>query len=327
MLRFLFTMFLLVVLPYTALGQASGQIQAATTFLHNGNPEQAVLTAQSALKKATLTASERRTLLSTIARAETLRTTHQHFKRVEAATQALDTVINEFPDSPDAPQFRWKLAWLWWQAGQNQQAITAAREIIAQDQQASNLRRAWLLMARVHIRMRNYAYARSDLLQYGLHVRSNSRDQAIGMAWMGIVDEGESRHAAAFKNMHTVSSAWPDVITAESELFGTYIDLVYRHDQPHQALQLTEAFIRLYSNEPLSPRVRLIRANLHAENEQTIPTAIKEYSILARRQAETKIGRKAFSRKMVREFRTEQQREKTLPGLGSLKKKADKNQR
>ena len=326
MLRFLFIIFLLAALPYTALGQAAGQIQAAATFLHNGNPEQAVITAQRALKKVTLTASERRALLSTIARAETLRTTHQHFKRVEAATQALDAVINEFPDSPDAPQFRWKLAWLWWQAGQNQQAITAAREIIAQDQQASNLRRAWLLMARVHIRMRNYAYARSDLLQYGLNVRSNSRDQAIGMAWMGIVDQGESRHDAAFKNLHAVYSAWPDVITAESELFGNYINLAYRHGQHHQALQLTKAFIRLYSNEPQSAQVRLIRANLHAENEQTIATAIKEYSILARRQAETEIGRKAFMRKMMLEFRHEQQREKLLPVLVSLKKIADENQ-
>jgi len=326
MLRFLFMMALVIALPGTALGQARGQIHAAVNFLHNGNPEQAVITAERALKKATLTASERQTLLATIARAETMRATHQHFQQVHTAIQALDAVINEFPDSPDAPQFRWKQAWLWWQAGQNQQAITAAREIIAQDQQNANLRRAWLLMARVHLRMKNYAYARSDLLQYGLKVRSKSREQAIGMAWMAIVDQGESRSDAAFKNLHAVYRVWPSVITAEAALFATYIDLLDRHEQRKSALQLADAFIRQFSNEPQSALVRLIRANIHASHKQTIQAAIKEYSILADRQAETTIGRKAFMRKLMLEFRHEKQREKLLPVLVSLKKIADANQ-
>ncbi|MDQ6996644.1 MAG: hypothetical protein Q9M82_04185 [Mariprofundus sp.] len=326
MLRFLFIMALFTALPCSALGQATGQIHAAVTFLHNGNPEQAVITAQRALKKADLTASERLALLATIARAETMRTTYQHFQHVEAAIQALDAVINEFPDSPDAPLFRWKQAWLWWQAGQNQQAITAAREIIAQDQQSENSRRAWMLMARVHIRLKNYTYARSDLLQYGMKVRSKSREQATGMAWMAIVDQGESRSDAAFKTLHAVYRTWPDVITAEAELFAAYIDLLDRNEQYEQALQLANAFIRQYSNEPQSALVRLIRANRHADNEQTIPTAIKEYSILAKQQAETTIGRKAFMRKLMLTFRHEQQREKLLPVLVSLKKIADENQ-
>jgi tetratricopeptide (TPR) repeat protein len=326
MLRFLFIMALLAALPYTALGQASGQIHAAVTFLHNGNPEQAVITAQRALKKSTLTASERQTLLATIAKAETMRTTYQHFQGVDAAIQALEAAINEFPNSPDAPEFRWQQAWLSWQSGQNKQAITAAREIIAQDQQSSNLRRAWLLMARIHIQIKNYAYARSDLLQYGLNVRSNSREQAIGMAWMAIVDQGESRSDAAFKTLQAVYRAWPKVITDEAELFATYIDLVDRHEQYKQALQLANAFIRQYSNEPQSALVRLIRANLHAKQEKTIPTAIMEYSILAKQQAETTLGRKAFMRKLMLEFRHEKQREKLLPVLVSLKKIADENQ-
>jgi len=319
-------MALLAALPCTAWGQATGQIQAAITFLHNGNPEQAVSTAQRALRKVTLTASERMRLLATIARAETMRATHQHFEHVQPAIQALDAVINEFPDNPDAPQFRWKQAWLWWQAGENKQAITAAREIIAQNQQIANLRRAWLLMARVHLRMKNYAYARSDLLQYGLKVRSHSRQQAIGMAWMAIVDQGESRSAAAFKNLHAVYRAWPGVITAEAELFATYIDLLNRHGRHKAALPLANAFIRQYSNEAQSALVRFIRANIHANDAQTIPAAIKEYSILADRQAETTIGRKAFMRKLMLEFRHERQRQKLLPVLVAFKKIADENQ-
>jgi len=326
MFRFLFTISLLAVLPCTALGQASGQIHAAATFLQNGNPEQAVITAQRALKRTNLTASERLALLATIARSETMRTTYQHFQHVEAAIQALDTVLNEFPDSPDAPDFRWKQAWLLWQSGQDKEAITAAREIIAQDQQPANLRRAWLLMARVHIRMKNYAYARSDLLQYGLKVRSKSRNQAIGIAWMSMVDQGESRSESAFKNLHAVYRVWPKVITAEDELFATYIDLVDRYGQHKQALHLANAFIRLYSNKPQSALVRLIRADIHAENESTIPTAIEEYTILAKHQAETTIGRKAFMRKLMLAFRHEKQRKKLFPVLVALKTMANNNQ-
>jgi len=319
-------MALLAALPCTALGQASGQIHAALTFLHNGNPEQAVITAQRALNKASLTAPERLTLLATIARAETMRATHQHFQNVKPAIQALDAVISEFSDSPDAPWFRWKLAWLLWQAGENNEAITAAREIIAQDQKNANQRRAWLLMARVHLSMKNYAYARSDLLQYGLKVSLHSREQAIGMAWMAMVDRGESRSDAAFKNLHAAYRAWPGVITSESELFAAYIDFLDRRKKYQSALKLANAFIRQYSNKPQTALVRLIRANIHASNKQTISVAIKEYSILANLQAETTIGRKAFMRKLMLEFRHEQQRDKLLPVLVSLKKIADKNQ-
>jgi len=326
MLRFLFALALLAALPATALGQASGNVDAAVAFLHNGNPERAVITAQRALKHATLTAAERQTLLSTIARAETMRTTYRHFQGVDTAVQALETAINEFPDSPDAPEFRWKKAWLLWQSGQNKAAITAAREIIAQDQLAENLRRAWLLMARIHIKIKNYAYARSDLLQYGLKVRSNSREQAIGMAWMAIVDQGESRSDAAFKTLRAVYRTWPQVITSEAELFATYIDLLDRHEQYKQALQLANAFIRQHSDKPQAALVRLIRANLHARQKNTIPAAIQEYSRLSRQQAETTIGRKAFMRKMMLEFRHETQRDKLLPVLVALKKIADNNQ-
>jgi len=313
-------------LPGPALGQTGEQAQAAATFLRSGNPEQAVITAQRALKTNHLDASERQSLLTTIARAELMRTTHQQFQGVKAAIQALDALINEFPDSADAPEFRWKQAWLWWKSGHLKQAIAAAREIIAEDQQAVSLRRIWLLMARIHLQLNKYAYARSDLLQYGLQVRSNSRDQALGMAWMATVDRGESRSDAAFKNLHTVYRKWPDVITTEPQLFASYIDLLESHRQGTAALKLANAFIRQYSHAPQSALVRFIRANIHARAQQTIPTAIKEYAMLADRQAETSIGRKAFMRKLMLEFRQEKRRDKLLPALVTLKKIAAANQ-
>jgi len=326
MSRISLIMALLFVLPALALGQADGQIQAASTFLHSGNPDQAIITAQRTLKKNHLTAADRQALLTTIARAELMRTSRPQFQDVTSAIAALDAVINEFPDSADVPEFRWKQAWLWWKSGHFKQAIAAAREMIAEDQQAVNLRRAWLLMARIHLQMNKYAYARSDLLQYGLQVRGNSREQAIGMAWMAIVDQGESRSEAASKNLHAAYRQWPKVITSESQLFATYIDLLERNKQHSKALQLANAFTRQYSQAPQSALVRLIRANIHATDAKTIQTAIKEYASLAERQAETSLGRKAFIRKLMLEFRQEQRRDKLLPALVALKKIADENQ-
>ncbi len=326
MLRFFWIMVLFVVLPSLAQAAAGEQTQAAATFLHSGRPEQAVMTAQRALKRNNLTTPERAALLATIARAELMRTTNQQFQGVTAAIKALDTFINEFPDSADAPEFRWKQAWLWWKSGHFKEAIAAAREIIVEDQQAKNLRRAWLMMARVHIQMNKYAYARSDLLQYGLQVRSNSRAQAIGMAWMAAVDEGEGRSDAAFKDLHAVYGKWPQVITSESQLYGTYIDLLEMHNRHDTALKLADAFIRQYSNAPESARVRFIRANIHARNKATIAAAIEEYAMLANHQAETTIGRKAFMRKLMLQFRQEKRRDKLLPVLIALKKMADENQ-
>ena len=326
MLRFLWMIALLVALPSLAPAAVGEQAQAAAAFLHSGRPDQAVASARHALKKGGLTAAEREALLDTVARAELMRTTNQQFQQVKSAIQALETYINEFPDSAKAPEFRWRQAWLWWKSEHFKEAIAAAREIIAEDQQPKNLRRAWLLMARAHLHMNQYAYARSDLLQYGLQVRSNSREQAVGMAWMAVVDAREKRPDAAFKSLHAVYRKWPKVITSESQLFAIYIELLDRQKQYDAALKLAEAFIRQYSDTPESARVRLIRANLHARNPQTIAQAIEEYAILADRQAETTIGRKAFMRKLMLQFREEKQRDKLLPVLVSLKKMADENQ-
>jgi len=326
MLRILYALVLLLALSPVAQAAVSGQIQAARTFLHNGNPEQAVVTARRALKKPALSASERLELLSTIAKAETMRVTHQHFQQVEPAIAALEAVINEFPDAPDAPEFRWQQAWLWWQAGEHKQAISAAREIIAQDQQPHYLRRAWLLMARVHLQMNNSAYARSDLLQYGLQVESGSREQAIGMAWMAMVDRRESRLDVAFKTLNAVYRNWPQVIRDEAQLFATYIELLHHNGKDKLALQLANVFVRQYSDLSHSAMVRLIRADIHAADPRTIDDAIKEYTILADRRAETTIGRKAFMRKLMLEFRDETRRDRLLPVLMSLKKLADANQ-
>ena len=313
-------------LPATAFAGAEQEILAARSYLHNGNPEQAVATAQRTLKHGNIATDDRFALLSVIAQAEILRTTNQHYERVKAAIAAIDALLREFPDRENAAEFRWQRAWLWWKNGNSKQAITAARDIIAQDQQPQNLRRAWLLMSRIHISMRKFSYARSDLLQYGLQVRNHSREQAVGLAWMALVDRGEQRTEIALKNLQRVEHRWPDVITEEPEIFATYIELLNQSGNRAETLKQADRFMQQYVDTPFTPQVRLIRADIHARDESTIQEAVKEYGVLAEKEAGTSIGRKAFMRKLMLEFRHERERKILLPAMISLKKIADQNQ-
>ncbi|WP_231288305.1 tetratricopeptide repeat protein [Mariprofundus ferrooxydans] len=312
--------------PCLSMAASSDRVQTARIFLANGNPDQAVRTAEKLLKKQNLSRDEQRELLRLIADAEYMRTTHQHFQQVDIAIQSIDALLHEFPALPQAAQYRWNRAWLWQQSGNNKQAMTTLREIIAKDQQPGNLRRAWLMMARIHIGQRHYAYARSDLLQYGLQVNEKSREQAVGMAWMAIVDKGEGRSDASYTNLATVFRHWPAVVSDQPLLYSTYIKLLRERNHNDQALHLSEDFIRRYIDTELAADIRLIHADIISEKETNIPAAIKEYGILADSQAETGVGRRAFMRKLMLENRHESQRDKLLPVMVALKKVADSNQ-
>jgi len=327
MLRVSFMLFILLSsYPHTAISQDGDAAQPARIYLNSGNPEQAIKTARRVLKKLNLPSADRLALLSLIAKSEIMRVSHQHYEKVNRAIEAINIMLREFPDSTEAAEFRWQLAWIWWKSGDHKQAISAAREIITQDQQANNLRRAWLLMARIHMQQRNFSYARSDLLQYGLQVEYRSRQQAIGMAWMAIIDIGEERREVAYQNLNTVYKKWPTLIRTEPELFSAYIQLMHQHDDENQTFKLSELFISQYINTDHAAPIRLIHADIRARQGNDVADAIKEYGILADKEAETLIGRQAFMRKMMLEFRHETSRDSLIPVMISLKKIATDNQ-
>jgi len=327
MIRIFFTcLTLTLLLPAVSQAVESDRISGARIYLNSGNPEQAIRTAERHLKSADTLPSERLGLLSLIAEAEVMQTTHKHFENIKPAVRAIETLNREFPNNPKAAEFRWQLAWLQWQSGDSKQAVTSTREIIAKDQQPASLRRAWLLMTRIHLQQNNFAYARSDLLQYGLQVDSHSREQALGMAWLAIVDQGESRLDVAYQSLQKVYQQWPDIITGEPILFSTYIHLLYEFNDRQQAFRQAEAFLDQYISKPEAASVRLIHADLLSSRKETRGEAIKEYGILATTQAETAIGLKAFIRKLMLDVGDEQQREKLLPAMVALKKVADTHQ-
>ncbi|NWF37321.1 tetratricopeptide repeat protein [Mariprofundus sp. KV] len=315
---------LILALPSASYALESERTRTVRIFLNNGNPEQAVRTAEKVLKAQKVTRDERQEILNLIAEAEIMRATHKHFENISLAVQAIEASLKEFPENPQAAELRWQKAWLRWKAGDHKKAVTAAREIITKDQQPQNLRRAWLLMARIHIEQEQFAYARSDLLQYSLQIGSDSYRQAIGMAWMAIVDQGEKRPEVAYKSLLAVHKNWQEIITSEPILYANFIQLMHNNEDK-QTLALSEDFIHRYINSVQAPIVRLIHADIIADNNKTA-AAIKEYGILSASQAETTIGRKAFIRKLMLEFKDETEKEKLLPAMVSLKKIADSNQ-
>jgi len=327
MLRILFiTATLLSLLPASATAADSQRVQAARIFYANGNPDQSIISAQELLKKSNIKREERRSLLTLIADAELMRATYKHFLDIEPATRAIEALLHEFPDHKRAAHYRWQRAWLWWKSGNEKQAMTATREVIARDQQPANLRNAWLLMTRIHLQQQHYAYARSDLLQYGLQTETNSKEQAVGMAWMAIVDQGEERSDAALANMNTVHQRWPGVLRDEPSLYAAYIELLNNHHQPEQALKLANDFLRRHISSDEAAGVRLIRAGVWSAQPANISKAIKEYGILSASRAETTIGKKAFIRKLMLENRDNNKRESLTPVMIALKKIADHNQ-
>jgi len=317
---------LLALQPFQSMAADSDRVQTARIFLDNGNPDQAIRTSEKLLQIQDLSSDERSQLLSLIADAEIIRATARHFTNIQSAIHAIQSLLSEFPDLPRAAHYRWQRAWLLWKNKDYKQAITADREIIALDQQPANLRRAWLMMARIHIHEQRFAYARSDLLQYGLQVRMGSREQAVGMVWMAIVDHGESHDNIALSSLDTVFHAWPTVITDEPLLLATYIQLLQAQKEDKKVLHLASIFIRKYINTDPAAGVRLIQADIFAKHKKSIPVAIMEYGILSNTAAGTDIGRKAFMRKLMLENRDTHDRKKLLPVMQTLQNIANTNQ-
>jgi hypothetical protein len=322
----IFLLVFLLLSPGLAISQVSERVQAIRVFLDSGNPKQAIRTSEILLANSDIQSSERMSLLSLIAEAEVMRAKSRLFDNVAPSVQAIEALLKEFPHSPDAARFRWLRAWLEWKGGSLKKAIANAREVIALDQKKERLRQAWLLMARIHIKQEKYAFARSELLQYGMQADEGSQAQGIGAAWNALVDIGEARHSAAFKSLDHVYHRWPTAISAEPQLFAAYILLLHQYGRDKEALGLAESFTRQFITKKQAPAIRLLRADILAKQKNTIAAAINEYDILADRQAETAVGRKAFMRKLMLQNRDVNEREKLLPVIAAIRKVADRNQ-
>ncbi len=328
MIRFIFV-FPLIFGFFVGLASAEPdhRIQSVKIFLNQGNPEQAVRRAGELLASPKLTEESRLALLKLIMEAEIFRATASHYQDVSKAVAAIETLIKEFPDVIDRPELLWEVAWLYWRKGDDELSLIAAGIVKDRFHDSKEATKAWLLIARLHIKHKKYNLARNALLQHGIRVEEESREQALGNVWIAIVDFEESRFEQAYTGLDTEYRRHPEIIEAEERLFAIYIQMLARHGKSKLAIDYADKFLKQYVKGFYVPHIRLLRADMQREQEGVNLGAIqKEYEIISVGEAETVVGKKAFMRKMMLQYRDHQDYNTLKPVIIALKRIANQNQ-
>ncbi|MDX8403923.1 MAG: tetratricopeptide repeat protein [Mariprofundaceae bacterium] len=328
MIRFILVSVLILGLTSgLAMAEPSGRVQGVRIFLNQGNPEQAIQTAGKLLSTPKLSEDDRFALLELIAEAEEFRTASSHYQDVSKAIAAIKTLIREFPDDIDESALLWKIAYIHWRNGADKLSMTTARALKDRFHDSDYAIKALLLMARIHINQKKYDLARNDLLQHGLRVADESRAQRLGKVWIAVVDFEESRFDESYHALDEVYLQHPTIIEAEERLFATYIRMLQQYGKSNDAIVYADKFLKRYSKGDYVPHVRLLHADMLSEQQGVDLDAIrKEYELIAIGEAETTVGKKAFMRKMILQYRDSKDYMTLKPVIIALKRIANQNQ-
>jgi len=306
---------------------ASERVDGIRVFLNNGNPEQSIRMSQALLANETLKDKERFELLSLVADAEEMLTQAQYYGDISRAVNALKTLKKEFSDRINAPELEWRLAWLHWKHGDEKIALKYARELRSDYAGHEEAIEAAMLMARIYITQRKWDEARSSLIQYGLGVELDSREESLTKAWLAVVDVAEGRHDIALKQLDYVFRNYPDVIRKDEHLWSTYIQVLRAATRDKEAIEQANAFLNIYLSGDYVPSIRLLRADLWLLHAVKPADRIeREYDVLAEQEAEQSIGKKAFMRKLMLAHQKSQDYHSLKPVIIALKRLANQNQ-
>lgn len=310
-----------------AMAEPSSRVQGVRIFLNQGNPEQAIQTAGKLLATPKLSEEDRLALLELIAEAEEFRTASSHYQDISKAIAAIKTLIKEFPDDIDEAALLWRSAYLYWRKGAEKLAMSTARGLKDRFRDSDDSTKALLLMARIHIDQRKYNFARNDLLQHGIRIDDGSRGQKLGRIWIAVVDFEEFRFKESYIGLDEVYQVSPGIIEAEERLFATYIRLLNRYGRSKDAIPYAEKFLKRYLKGVYVPHIRLLRADMISRQKGVNLDAVrKEYELIAIAEAETTVGKKAFMRKMMLQYRENKDYSALKPVIIALKRIANQNQ-
>lgn len=310
-----------------AIAETSNRVQGVRIFLNQGNPEQAIQMAAKLLASPKLSEEDRLELLKLIAEAEEFRATAGHFQDVSTAVNAINTVLKEFPDRVDQASFIWRIAWLYWKRGADKLSLAAARDITERFRDTHEAINAWMLMARIHINLAKFDAARNDLLQHGLRVNDDSVEQLVGLSWIAVIDYEERRFSHAYAALEKVYLKRADVIESEERLFATYIRLLHRFERDQEAMSLSDQFLKQYVKGFYVPHIRLLHADILAQQpDADLKLVEKEYEKISIAAAESTVGKKAFMRKLMFQYRDSKAYMELKPVIIALKRVASQNQ-
>lgn len=311
--------------PVASTGADATTAAGVRAILDNGNPELAIRAAQALLAAKHLRNGERRQLLELIARAEEMRAAWRDYADADKALAAWRTLLKEFPNDPGAADVRWHIAWIWWKQGELLKARKAAEGIIEHHPASRRARMAQLLMARIAIARDRLNKARKHLLQYMIDAPDAPREQALGLAWLAVVDAREHRFEAALSGMEKARSLAPGLVENDPELLAVHVRLLHRLGHADQAFARSEIFLKRYIDTRFAPSVRLLHADMLAARGQR-KRALEEYDQLAENEAETSIGKQAFLRKLMLKYANARDFDRLKAPMIALTKIANENQ-
>ncbi|MDQ6973567.1 MAG: hypothetical protein Q9M10_01675, partial [Mariprofundaceae bacterium] len=320
---FLLLICLMISLPV----QASNRVHGVRVFLNNGDPDQAILTAQSLLDSGSVSRDERFDLLSLLAYAEEMKAQAKHYEDVKKAVNALQNLEKSFPQRVKKAPLHWRIIWLHWKHGDDKAALRMSSTLRVNYPRRPEAMQAAMLMARIYIQQHKFDEARSNLMRYGLGAKKGSREEALTQAWIAVVDAAEKRYGVAVKQLDRVYQNFPSVIKDDEQVFSVYIQALNRVGQYSQALSQAEVFLKTYFEGDSLVSIRLLRADLWLLLKRVPASRIeREYNVLAEKQAETMIGKQAFMRKLMLQHTNSRTYYDLKPVIIALKRIGSRNQ-
>ena len=327
MFSYLYIFLLVLGLAMPTVVVASENTQGVRVFLKNGNPEQAVRTAQMLLANSQLEEGDRHELLKLVAEAEFYRAKVRHFDQVETAVGAVLDVLSEFPESEDEAELQFMIVQLYQGNGDLDNMTTAIRKLKQSHPLSPEATQASLIMARHDVLRGAYDEARSNLLDYGVKVEEGTRKQALGEMWTAVVDYYEGRFKEAYQAIKKVYQQYPDAVESDEKVFAVYVlsASIEKHDSI--ALEMADEYLKRYVEGADVADIRLLQADLLLKLQKAaVPEVIKLYDLIAQSEVDNSVGKKAFMRKLMLLHQDEASYTTLKPVLIALKHLADTNQ-
>ncbi len=320
-------LFLICLLYSTSVYAAGEKAQAVRTYLYNGNPVQAIQTAQTLLTNAGLQNDERQILFELIVQAESLISKAQHYEDVSAAVQAIETLLKEFPNTTNEAALRWEIATLYWNQNNLEEAQTTITDLQARFPHHKDTEGSWMMQGKIHFLNKNYSESRNAFLRYAILVPSESKQGYEVQMWTALIDYEEKRYRTSLTTLKHIMRQQPQLITQQESIYARYILLLDIQNEKTLALKHAKRFIKQYKQGRHSAAIRLLDADLRAASPRANREKIlKAYGLLALKEADTVVGRKAFMRKMMLQTQTKKTYRAIKPVIIALKRIANQNQ-
>lgn len=321
-----FILAVLLAIPALSIAKPGSRSDIIRSFLSQGEYELAAKASRALLEKKTLADNTRFEVLLLLAKAEEKLSERRSHAKEDTAIRAYRDLHKEFPKKFSAAKMYWKVAWLSWNHGKIDQAITALQIIIQKYAHAPEAKKASLLYARYQIQEKNFTAARATLLGYfGLGSKFKGLDEDRGLVWMAVVDEAEGKSKHAYASLKNIHAAHPEMIENEPLIYATYIRLLAKYSNQQHLLQHARNFANRHIASPQAPPIRLLLADTLMQRGQT-QKAEMIYGILSKQKKDMNVGKKAFMRHLIARHKESKDEAELGKLLGILSNIAADNQ-